>query len=243
MSLGFFEKIYAKSEIKDHAAENKETFLKAAGAGGATQQQMEVLEAYYDASTELLLKNINQLDSDSTPKDVMNLMMELVVKDITSDEPGIISKKIIEKSGLDFRGQSTPTTQEDDLSLERFIEEILPRVDQGYKGIFDPEPAPKETQEQQPTKEPAIQEAEGKNDQTDTPPSITLDTINGGTPKVIADATQDIIQIGGVSASDYFASFSNPALAQERIEIAQIIDPATQPAAQIDETYTTTLAI
>lgn len=242
MSLGFFEKIYAKSEIKDNAAENKETFLKAAGAGGATQQQMEVLEAYYDASTELLLKNIDQLDSDSTPEDVMNLMMELVVKDITSDEPGIISKKIIEKSGLDFRGQSTPNTPEDDLSLEQFIEEILPRVDQGYKGVFDPEPKPKETQ-QPPTEEPATQEAEDQNDQTDTPPSIALNTINGGTPKVITDATQDTIQIGGVSASTYFTSFADPALAQERIEITQITDPATQPAAQNDETYTATLAI
>lgn len=243
MSLNFFEEMYARSEIKSNAAENKETFLKAAGADGATQQQMDVLEAYYDASTELLLENIDQLDSDSTPEDVINLMMELVVKDITSGEPGIISKQIIEKSGLDFRGQSTPNTPEDDLSLEQFIEEILPRVDRGYKGVFDPEPAPKETQEQQPTEEPATQEIKDKNDKTDPPPSVELEAINGGTPEIIVDATQDTIQIGGVSASDYFTSFADLALAQERIETAQIIDPTTQPAVQNDETYTTTLAV
>lgn len=243
MGLNFFERIFARSEIKKTAAENKETFLEAASTGDTTQQQMDVVEAYYDASTEVLLKNVKQLNSDSTAEDVMELMMKLVIQDLTSGKPGIISKKIKEESGLDFEGKVTPDIPDDDLSRERFIAEIIPLVNKGYAGVFEPKKITQETQ--QPIEDQVTQESEEHSNSNQTPasPSTTIDAISGGTPKIVTAPDHDEIQIGNVPASDYFLSFADPEMAQQRIDTADTVDAITQPAMQNHDIHTTALAV
>ncbi len=206
MGLNFFERIFARSEIKKAAAENKETFLDAANTDSTTPQQMAVIEAYYDASTEIILDNVDKLNSDSTPEDVLSLMMDLVVKDISSEDPGVVSKQIQKESGLDFGGQNTPDNTEDDFSKERFVAEILPRVYEGYRGVFE--------KEERDTKSTS---------------KVTENT----EIQIVTTETQDMIKIGEVSIEEYFSSFADPVAAQQRISAVQDISTPTQATLQI----------